>query len=167
MRTRKPGTRGAWLAAAASWFFAASASGGNAADLDRFRLWNDCRAMNLVIEGLPAGGAAIGLTNEAVAAAVRSKLRAARLYEAGEDPYLPYLYVQVNVFETAFGVRVEYRKVVADVASDQIGFGATWRVGRLGTHGWDPAFVLSGVSQSMDEFIDEYLRVNADACARR
>ena len=56
--------------------------------------------MNLVIEGLPAGGAAIGLTNEAVTAAVRSRLRAARLYEAGEDPYLPYLYVQVNVFET-------------------------------------------------------------------
>lgn len=167
MRTGKPGTRGAWLAAAASWFLAASAWGENATDLDRFRLWNDCRAMNLVIEGLPADGAGIGLTNEAVAAAARSRLRAARLYEAGEDPYLPYLYVQISVFENAFSVRVEYRKVVADVASDQIGFGGTWRVGRLGTHGWSPAFVLSGVSQSMDEFIDEYLRVNADACARR
>ena len=167
MKTRKPGTRGAWLAAAASWFFAASAWGENVTDLDRFRLWNDCRPMNLVIEGLPAGGAGIGLTNEAVAAAVRSRLRAARLYEAVEDPYLPYLYVQVNVFESAFDTRVEYRKVVADVATDQIGFGATWRVGRLGTHGWSPAFILSGVSQSMDEFIDEYLRVNSDACARR
>ena len=33
-----------------------------------------------------------------------------------------------------------------------------------GTHGKDLGYILSSVSQIADRFIDEYLRVNADAC---
>ena len=33
-----------------------------------------------------------------------------------------------------------------------------------GTNGGDPGYVLSLVSQYTDKFIDEYLRVNEDAC---
>ena len=57
-------------------------------DLDRFQLWNDCRAMNLVVEGLNQDAAEIGLTREAIETAVRSRLRAARLYNADAGPFL-------------------------------------------------------------------------------
>ncbi len=40
----------------------------------------------------------------------------------------------------------------------------TWGVGSTGTHSRNPNFILSSVSQHTDKFIDEYLRVNADAC---
>ena len=40
----------------------------------------------------------------------------------------------------------------------------TWDVASTGTHGQDPNFILSSVAQETDKFIDEYLRVNADAC---
>ena len=33
-----------------------------------------------------------------------------------------------------------------------------------GTHSENPDFILSGVSELMDEFIADYLRVNAEAC---
>ena len=45
-----------------------------------------------------------------------------------------------------------------------VGFTSTWHLGTLGTHGDTAAFILSGVSRHTDKFIDEYLRVNADAC---
>ena len=130
---------------------------------DRFRLWNDCRAMDLIVEGLNQDAADIGLTRDAIETAVRSRLRAARLYDADA---VAYLYVNVHVVRRAFGKTLNYRKYLFDPASDESRFATTWDIGSTGTHGGDGSYILSGVSQHMDEFIDEYLRVNADACPR-
>ena len=130
-------------------------------DLDRFQLWNDCRAMNLVVEGLNQDAAEIGLTREAIETAVRSRLRAARLYDADARSYL---YVQVTVVGGGYNVNVEYKKVVVDPASGQSHYATTWDVGGTGTHGRDGNYILTSTSQDMDRFLDEYLRVNADAC---
>ena len=40
----------------------------------------------------------------------------------------------------------------------------TWDVASTGTHTQNPNYILSSVTLYTDEFIDEYLRVNADAC---
>ena len=34
----------------------------------------------------------------------------------------------------------------------------TWEKGGIGTHGGDAAYILSGISGYMDEFLVEYLR---------
>ena len=147
--------------AAALLLTAASASAGEVSDYDRFRLWNVCRPMGLFVEGLSDDATAIGLTMEAIEVAVRSRLRAARLYS---DDAWSYLYVNVNVLSSGYGTKVEYNKSVMDIATMLERRAATWDTGGVGTHGQDPNFILSYVVQHADAFIDEYLRVNADAC---
>ena len=155
---------GLWLAAACL-FAAASASGGEVSDFDRFELWNECRPMSLVVEKLPDDAAAIGLTEEAIEVAVRSRLRAARLYsEDYPETAWSHLYVNVNVVDSAFGIAVEYRKEMKDLATMLESTASTWLIGSTGTHGRDPGYILSSVTRRADRFIDEYLRVNEGAC---
>ena len=43
-------------------------------------------------------------------------------------------------------------------------FAQTWRTGEIGTHGRDAGYILQGISEHLDKFIVEYLRVNEGAC---
>ena len=121
--------------------------------------------MDLVVEGLPDDASDISLTKDAIEVAVRSRLRAARLYsEESADAAWSFLYVNVNVVGPAHGIGVAYEKVVRDLATMLERTALTWSLDSTGTHGGDPSFILSRVAQAADKFIDEYLRVNADAC---
>ena len=143
----------------------ASASAGEVSDQDRFDLWNDCRPMLLVVEGLPDDAAAIGLAEDAITVAARSRLRAARIYtEAGSEAEWSSLYINANVVGPAYGISVKYRKYVNDLATMLEGAAITWVSSSTGTHGRDPTYVSSNVAGHIDRFIDEYLRVNEDAC---
>ena len=142
-------------------WIADSALAASVTDTDRFELWNDCRPMGLVVQDLSEDAAQIGLTKERIAIAVRSRLRAARLYEVSATPFL---YVNVNVFSPSFHVIIDYNKFVQDLVTGKTGPASTWMIYGIGTHGEDAGYILSGVAMNMDRFIDEYLRVNEDAC---
>jgi len=131
----------------------------------RFQLFADCRPMRLVVESLPAGASKIGLTEEAIRAAAESRLRAARLYDSRA---VYYLYVNVNVFRMAFSINLEFKKYVHDPLSGNTGPATTWVAGTTGTHGGSGAnYILSSLSQYMDKFLVEFLRVNEKACEKR
>lgn len=149
--------------AAAALLLAAPATAEEVSGVDRFRLWNACKPMRLVVESLRQDAADIGLAEDAIEVAVRSRLRGARLYDAGGSELL---YVNVNVSGRAFSTSIGYHKAVLDPASGQIYPTETWNTGAVGTHGGDAGYVLSAVSQYADKFIDEYLRVNAESCGR-
>lgn len=132
-------------------------------DVDLFGLWHGCYSMGLLVSS--EGAADIGLTKEAITVAARSKLRAARLYRT--DPGTPFLFVRVHVVRTAFHISVDYIKWVEDSVSGVSRPARTWERLSTGTHRRDASYasyILSAVSQKMDEFIDEYLRVNRNAC---
>ena len=135
------------------------------ANIDRFQLWNDCRPMGLIVERLNSDSEKIGLTKEAIEVAVRSRLRSARLF-SDDIPKIYYLYINVNVKNRAFNISVDYEKPLYDTKSEITQIATTWSKGMVGVHGGDANYILSGVSQKTDQFIDEYLRVNADACGR-
>ncbi len=78
---------------------------------DCFRLWNACRPLDLVVEGLTEDAEEIGLTRERIQTAAESRLRAARLYDAEAADH--YLYVNVNVVRRAFSIGVGYRQMAA------------------------------------------------------
>ncbi len=141
-----------------------SPAGGAAAQevsaFDRFRLFNECRPMRLIVEGLPAAAAEIDLTEAAIQAAVESRLRSARLYDADARPYL---YVNVNVVGRAFSIGLEYLKFLYDQVTDETNFATTWDSGAAGTSG-SATFILSSLARHMDRFLVEYLRVNESAC---
>ena len=136
-------------------------------ELDRFKLFNNCEPMRLVVENLSDDAAEIGLTEERLRFAAESRLRAARLYTADRGtPY--YLYVNVHVVGRGVSTSLEYNKMLFDPASGESGMATTWDIGQTGTHGQDAAaFIVSGLSEVLDRFLTEYLRVNEEACGGR
>ena len=160
--------------AAAALFLAAPASAEEVSGVDRFMLWNACKPMPLLVNPLRQDAADIGLAKDTIETTVRSRLRGARLYDAGglaasvsmAAGRLGYLYVNVTVVRRAFSAHIGYHKVVSDPASEQIYTTETWSTGAVGVHGGDAGYVLSSVSRGADKFIDEYLRVNAESCGR-
>ena len=153
------------IAAAGLFLAASSTTAEEVSSYDRFQLWNDCRPMDLVVEEMTDDAADIGLTENAITVAVRSRLRAGRLYSDDYDESAwSYLLVSVTVISNAFGIDVRYHKIVTDAATEFIYSSPTWEGGGVGTHGQSPDYIVSSVSQNIDQFIDEYLRVNADAC---
>lgn len=104
----------------------------------------------------------MGLTQRDIITTVRSRLRAARLYQIRIGPYL---YVRVNVVGAAFSARVAFNKVLFDPISGLNFPSPTWQRSVTG-EGRDADLILSWIARSTDRFIDEYLRVNAPACPR-
>ena len=121
--------------------------------------------MDIVIEEMSPDAKKIGLTKEAIQAAVESRLRSARLYKSG--PLKPHIYVSVNVLRKAFSISLEFKKPLYDRFSDETLDAPTWQKGVVGTHGGSKGYILSTISEYMDRFLVEFLRVNEDACEKR
>ena len=131
-------------------------------DLDRFQLFNNCEPMSLLVESLSDSAADIGLTEERLQVAAESRLRGARLYTS--DRSQPYLYVNVSVGSTAFHTSLEYTKKMRDRATGYTGSTSAWDRAITGTHGQGANYIVSGLSELLDIFLTEYLRVNESAC---
>lgn len=63
-------------------------------------------------------------------------------------------------------ITLEYWKAMRDGISGTWGYAPTWQTGGIGTHGQNASAIISQVAEDTDKFIDEYLRVNADACGK-
>ena len=133
-----------------------------AESLARFELFNECRPMYLIVEGLPPDAAAVDLTLERISTLAESRLRAARLFS--DDLRRTYLYVNVTVAGSAFSVRVEFHKRLFDPVSDETWPARTWNEGTTGRHVGDGGYIMQTLSESLDRFLLEYLRVNEDSC---
>ncbi len=75
------------------------------------------------------------------------------------------LYVSVDTFEDgrAYRTSVTVSKGVTDSISGIYGLAQTWSVGSYGLNG-TAGGILQTISEQIDEFINEYLRVNKSAC---
>ena len=133
----------------------------------RFQLCNACRPVPLLIERLDRAATDIGLTKDRLRITAESRLRAARLYtDSGEESNGAVLYINVGVLGPAVNLEVQYHKRLLDLVAFEAGVAPTWRRGSLGTHGRDPGFIVQSVSEKVDEFLVEYLRVNEEHCPR-
>ena len=151
------------LTTAASLFLAQSAGAEEVTKNDRFQLWNKCQPIGLYVQNLNKKAPKNDLTKEAITVAVRSRLRAARLYDADAAPYL---YVSVKVFNTVFNINLAFYKPMKDYASGESFLAEGWGINGIGEYGSDTNYILSNLSQFTDNFLDEYFRVNDDACKR-
>ena len=129
--------------------------------IDCFRLFNNCEPIDVAIGVLSNE---LGLTEERVRTAIESRLRSARLYDQNSGPYLS---VYVDLFpeedNTPFSYRLTFRKLLTDDLTGHTGAGSTWSTGKFGITD-EAGLILQGISEKMDEFINEYLRVNEPAC---
>ncbi|MDE0158604.1 MAG: hypothetical protein OXN24_00825 [Candidatus Dadabacteria bacterium] len=149
------------LAAVLTTMFPASviASGST----EQFQLFNECRPMNLFITLKDSDDT--GLTKERIQIAAESRLRSARLYTATLNFTNGVLWISVHGVEQAFQINASYMKVLFDPVSEQSFPAVTWSESATGIHARDAAFILQGVSELLDKFILEYLRVNEAACS--
>ena len=149
---------------AALTMLTASATGQDiSSSLERFKLFNACRPMQLAIE-VDDDAEASGLTESALQVTPESRLRAARLYtENYIKADFSFLYVNLNVVGQAFSISVEYWKSVTDAFGER-SEAMTWSTRGTGTYGSDAGFIVSGISQYLDKFLAAYLRVNEEAC---
>ena len=137
---------------------------------ERFKLWNECRPMRLVV-ALPnvQKATAIGLTARSLEVAIRSRLRGSRLYtEDASEALWTRLWISVNVNpdddKHTFATAVEYEKAVTDIHG-QSEYAVVWQTGKYGAHnGKEASIIRNGIAEMTDEFLDAYLRVNEAAC---
>lgn len=154
--------------------------------IERFRLFTDCSPVRVFVEVHDYNND-LGLSEERVETAVRSRLRGARIYRMtpealaamrGEDPVgwaaemrrleqSPALNVEVVVSGPAYSVVFNMNQAVSTRYTGFRGYASTWTRAAVGSnHGKDPGNVLGNVAELMDGFIDDYLRVNDEACSR-
>ena len=166
-----------------SLFLATSLKTEEVTRLNRFQLWNDCKPVGLFIimsspqeidKVLPEPARSnIRLERVEVYAAVLSRLQAAGLYSAEPlTSVFSVLIIIVSVIGESFEIETKYKKRLIDPASGESGMVDTWKLLDIPflvprKHGRDSGYILYWISEHTDKFIDEYLRVNADACIHR
>lgn len=137
--------------------------------LGHFQLFDLCGPMALVVDDLSDGAAAIDLTHDRIQTMAESRLRAARLHDADASSYL-LIDVGVLVGDRstygAWEAVVAYHRWLPNPVAGMSGPAATWTVSSFGTHGGSAEFILQALSEHLDHFILEYLRVNEDACGQ-
>ena len=124
---------------------------------ERFSLWTDCQPV-MLLNRINARG----LTEE-IPNLVEGRLRSARFYSETLSEVLLIVDVDVDVVSGfQWYVRLAILKFFFDPLSGEDGAAITWRRSDHGSG--DAERARSVLSDMLDEFIAEYLRVNADAC---
>ena len=132
-------------------------------NLDRFELWTACAEIYFVVEALDEYATAFGLSEQGIEALAGSRLRAARML--GDASSEDWLYLRVTGFANSYAVEASFQKRLHDERSGLDMTATTWARAGLGVTGRKEGnHVMSMVSQFVDMFIDDYLRVNATAC---
>ncbi len=138
------------------------------AELELFELFTDCRPVYLTVFVQVDAPEVSGLTEERVKSVAESRLRAARLYESNpellSDIGLLHVAVWVQEQSRVSTSKVEFLKPFTDQFTSQYRHTGTWESARAGIADSNGSLVMQAVSEMVDEFINEYLRVNESAC---
>ncbi len=142
----------------------------------RFQLFNECHPVGLGVALARDDGDLPEQLEERIERLAESRLRAARLFSpfsprqlrlmTGAFPH-SFLSIEVTVVGRAFSGRVSFYKRVYDPPSGVSDFALTWRSGDTGTHRGgeeSAAFIMQRLSELVDAFVLEYLRVNEESC---
>ena len=124
--------------------------------------------------------AKIELTEDRIRTTAESRLRGARIYRDNYYAY-PRLDVDVNIAGLAFSIIVKLRKRVIDDTPALMVRGVegvlswadidartieatTWMTGSTGVHSGNAGYIIQNLAESMDNFVNEYLKANAAYC---
>ena len=137
--------------------FAVPASG--VTEHEKFQFYNQCSPVSLYWVELNEDAKKLGITEKTVRNLVESRLRSARIYDEKSESSL---LAEINVFENYFTVYLGYFPVVRSLGG--YGVAETWRKTASGTHKGNKNSILSPFPEYIDEFINEYLKVNQKDC---
>ena len=145
---------------------AEQAAAGPGGSVERFKLWTGCRPMNLVISARSMG--IPGLTLGSLRNLVETRLQAARLYNPSSvterDAGTLHLKVEKVAGAGFIIFEIEFWKWLYDHASFNTYLATAWDSLSYWSETIDANTARNAVSQSLDWFLVEYLRVNEPAC---
>lgn len=130
-------------------------------DNHRFQLWNNCEPIGLKIfdaSTIP------GFSKKEVGNAIRSQLRIARINISVDNPRSILLIIMFGN-KTGHSFSVFFQKASTDDYTGIRKFTITWmqRPAYFGTIN-NASRILPRLTSAIHKFIEDYLRVNADAC---
>jgi len=134
-------------------------------------LWTECRTVGMLVAYTPAGNSSPPYpTRESIDTIIRSRLRAARLYEesrwkvSGLSIYIRSMKDEPDDILNALAlISFGFHKEMHDPWTETYRYVPVWS-----RESWAGVSRLhETVSELMDEFIDEYLRVNEPACREK
>ena len=106
-------------------------------------------------------GDGASLSQDSVETAVRSRLRAARLYKDDPDWVVGILRVQVSTYRVAFSVQIWFEKEQIDKMTGAEGWSRSdWDDSVLGIYNDKPRVIMAAINEGVDLFLDDFLRVN-------
>lgn len=135
-------------------------------DTDRFRLWNNCEPIGMVVRSRFKG---FGDPKERFEGIIRDKLQAANVY----DKNTPNAFMQLDIAVVdlhnkgkMFSFVFLFFKTVDDKKSGLRYLAATTHIhsGPKFVNPNSTELIFSQLNNYLDLFVEEYLRVNADAC---
>ncbi len=138
-------------------------------DFDRFRLWNECRPIYLAAGSFQMDRETLGLNNEEFTALARMRFEAsdaAHLLRPDDEerdwqaPAVEFWGLQGE--DKPLYVTATFYKPVMDIASGVTVRRETWK--NWGDRYNGEKHPVEKLVDQVDTFIDEYLRVNAEAC---
>ena len=148
-------------------FASSPAAGQEITGVDLFKLWNDCEPVFLVVENLDDSAEKNGLTKRRIQTMAESRFRAARIYTDNLAGALFHVRIQL-LDHGEFHILVSFNTVVhRDWSFDhhaKTNYAQTWWTGSIGRSAGNSGFIMQNLSEHIDEFINEYLRVNANGC---
>ena len=135
-------------------------------DREKFELYNRCSKTILYVN-LDEGAKKLGITEKAIRNLVESRLRSARIYDEKSSSSFLGVGIGVNnedkVGGRSFSVQVNFFQLVSSPGGSD--FAITWSRETIGTlYSRDKSSVLSSLPPYIDEFINEYLKVNQNDC---
>ena len=139
--------------------------------IKQFELFNNCEQIGLLVDKQEKSSE-VDLTEKAITNSVESRLRSARIFtDAASDSLL---IVYVHIVGYAYNVRVSLAKSLEDSRFGKhlhtlplVGSAETWHRTSTGTHGGQGSFILSQLSQIVEEFLVEYFKVNQKYCSKK
>ena len=132
---------------------------------ERFRLYNACRPMELRVHGRH---------EDRLRVTAESRLRAARLYTPPHSGFTSGATLLVTHWsklcltassDSESVLTVSYKKPLTDPASGVTDLCETWNTTSFSSYD-DPGGTVQSLSEAMDKFLLEYLRVNEKDCPR-
>lgn len=130
---------------------------------DRFKLWNDCRKIRVVVERLHEQASRKGLDRQELRSALRKYLHGKNLYDATATTFL---YVRIGMTKSAFNLDIDYFKPVRDTITGIKRNAKTWSSGNFGSYR-TTKIIWTALIEQLREFVYQYRRVNKIACRRR
>ena len=136
---------------------------------DLFRLCSPQDKIDLIVGDTGTEEVAAGLTSDRIENVAESRLRAARIYDSNEADYLlvfvsgmkPTLTSGQSIGDgktLAASYGLEFKKFMYDSDAEVFGFAETWESGGILIGKAD--FIVQTISEKVDRFISEFLRVN-------